>query len=61
MKSAGLEIIENRAGMDLARSSSPSLCPKAGAALQISLMTDVFLSRSLRTTTMEMLQPPQEI
>lgn len=61
MKSAGLEIIENRAGMDLARSSSPSLRPKAGAALQISLVTDVFLSCSLRTTTMEMLQPPQEI
>lgn len=46
MKSAGLEIIENRAGRDLTRSLSPSPCPKAGAALQISLVTDVFLTYS---------------
>lgn len=46
MKSPELEIIENRAGRDFTRSSSPSPCPKAGAALQISFLTDVFLTYS---------------
>lgn len=44
MKSPGLELIENRAERDLQRLSGPSPYPTAGAALQISFLTDVFLT-----------------
>jgi len=46
MKSPGLDITENRAGRDRTRSPRPSPCPKAGAALQLSFLTNVSLTYS---------------